>query len=409
MSAAVLVESPQLVPERLASPFLAADTFLETSVLVLATAVVEDLAPEPPSFADVPTMPEPKKQAKKFKTVKGVDTSDNEVDLQSELLKKNKHRVEKGVLEWTDEQIAQNALTAGKSTRDVPCTQCTRCEMQVETAHLTSHMSCHSTEILDNFLYLGGERNAHNRKELMERTRVTHVVNMACEVANFFSKEIKYASYPIADHSETNITLVFETATAFIENARVTGGRVLVHCVQGISRSATVVMAYLMKYHKFSLEKAHKLVISRRHIINPNPGFWKQLQEYERALFGAEAPAVPYAQPQLTSKALADRDNGKIANSTTNGSSSKSSSCTEPSSKSASKANTNGTNTNSITDKAEAQEEKKDQSLQAAAPTATDTPASTAATSTNIGVSPILGSATQPPTVIATLVHTSAP
>jgi dual specificity phosphatase 12 len=55
---------------------------------------------------------------------------------------------------------------------------------------------------------------------------------------------------------------------------------VLVHCFAGISRSATFVIAYVMKAFRLSTERAYELVKSKRHIINPNPGFVLQLQLY---------------------------------------------------------------------------------------------------------------------------------
>ncbi|XP_015765251.1 PREDICTED: dual specificity protein phosphatase 21-like [Acropora digitifera] len=53
----------------------------------------------------------------------------------------------------------------------------------------------------------------------------------------------------------------------------------------GVSRSATLVLAYLMKYHRMKLIDAHTHVKKRRPLIRPNPGFWKHLVDYERKLF----------------------------------------------------------------------------------------------------------------------------
>ena len=45
-------------------------------------------------------------------------------------------------------------------------------------------------------------------------------------------------------------------------------------------------MAYLMKIEKMDLLGAHSLVKSKRQFIRPNPGFWKQLVDYEKRLHG---------------------------------------------------------------------------------------------------------------------------
>ena len=57
-------------------------------------------------------------------------------------------------------------------------------------------------------------------------------------------------------------------------------GGILVHCMAGVSRSATCVIAYLMREHKHSLRSALELVRSKRPIVCPNYGFHKQLKEY---------------------------------------------------------------------------------------------------------------------------------
>lgn len=50
-------------------------------------------------------------------------------------------------------------------------------------------------------------------------------------------------------------------------------------------RSATLVLAYLMKYQRMNLIDAHSYVKQRRPLIRPNSGFWKDLVEFEKKLF----------------------------------------------------------------------------------------------------------------------------
>jgi protein-tyrosine phosphatase len=58
---------------------------------------------------------------------------------------------------------------------------------------------------------------------------------------------------------------------------------VLVHCQYGVSRSASVVIAYLMKKNKFSFERAMWEVAEKR-MVKPNSGFIRQLKNYEKFL-----------------------------------------------------------------------------------------------------------------------------
>ena len=62
------------------------------------------------------------------------------------------------------------------------------------------------------------------------------------------------------------------------------GGRVLVHCYAGRSRSATVCLAYLMTSLDLSLDAAFEHVRARREVIDPNLNFMRQLQDYRQRL-----------------------------------------------------------------------------------------------------------------------------
>ena len=73
----------------------------------------------------------------------------------------------------------------------------------------------------------------------------------------------------------------FETAINFIEKARLSGN-VLIHCFAGISRSASILIAYLMKMERMDLNSAFRVVKERRWKVNPNHGFLGQLEQYEK-------------------------------------------------------------------------------------------------------------------------------
>ena len=52
----------------------------------------------------------------------------------------------------------------------------------------------------------------------------------------------------------------------------------LVHCYAGVSRSATIIIAYLMKIMKWDLNTAFDFVKHKRVVAKPNDGFMNQLQ-----------------------------------------------------------------------------------------------------------------------------------
>ena len=62
--------------------------------------------------------------------------------------------------------------------------------------------------------------------------------------------------------------------------------RILVHCTMGVSRSSTIVCAYLMKSRGISVQAALDMVKEKRQGVRPNPGFIKQLGEWEVLILG---------------------------------------------------------------------------------------------------------------------------
>ncbi len=61
-------------------------------------------------------------------------------------------------------------------------------------------------------------------------------------------------------------------------------GGVLVHCAAGVSRSASTVIAYIMKKRGWGFNETFNYVKKRRPIICPNYGFQRQLNQYEKEL-----------------------------------------------------------------------------------------------------------------------------
>lgn len=76
-----------------------------------------------------------------------------------------------------------------------------------------------------------------------------------------------------------------------LDEARLDGKAVLVHCLAGISRSVTVTVAYLMEHEHLSLNDAYDLVKGRKSDISPNFSFMGQLLEFERSLNIPQTPS----------------------------------------------------------------------------------------------------------------------
>ncbi|XP_062274276.1 LOW QUALITY PROTEIN: serine/threonine/tyrosine-interacting protein [Scomber scombrus] len=121
---------------------------------------------------------------------------------------------------------------------------------------------------------------------ILERQGITHVVCVRQDIeANFikpnFPHTFRYLVLDIADNPVENIIRFFPSTKEFIDSCLTTGGKVLVHGNAGISRSAALVIAYLMETFGMKYRDAFSHVQERRFCINPNVGFVLQLQEYE--------------------------------------------------------------------------------------------------------------------------------
>uniref|UniRef100_A0A3Q2QGZ5 Dual specificity protein phosphatase n=1 Tax=Fundulus heteroclitus TaxID=8078 RepID=A0A3Q2QGZ5_FUNHE len=137
-------------------------------------------------------------------------------------------------------------------------------------------------------IYIGDEKTALERPGLRD-LGVTHVLNAAegkwnnvLTGANYYSDlNIKYLGVEADDKPTFNISQYFFLAAEFIHEAL--SHKVLVHCVMGRSRSATLVLAYLMMKHSLTVVEAIEHVRQHRCIL-PNHGFLKQLRALDITL-----------------------------------------------------------------------------------------------------------------------------
>jgi len=85
---------------------------------------------------------------------------------------------------------------------------------------------------------------------------------------------------------QDNLGLIERGADAVAEALASEGGNILVHCVAGVSRSASVVIAFLVKHRGKSLLEASLAVKEARPVVYPNWGFWRALRELEKRVRG---------------------------------------------------------------------------------------------------------------------------
>jgi len=117
-------------------------------------------------------------------------------------------------------------------------------------------------------------------------------LNVAKECDNYHPKDFKYMKIELEDWEHQRVNHHLEDAFNFVETIRNQGGKCLVHCFGGVSRSPTVTIAYCMKFKKWNLRNSYDHVKNSRDIIQPNEGFIKQLIELERELYGEASVKV---------------------------------------------------------------------------------------------------------------------
>ncbi|XP_046567736.1 dual specificity protein phosphatase 10-like [Haliotis rubra] len=184
------------------------------------------------------------------------------------------------------------------------CDSVVQCDYHRPLYSPTNHLTESAAEIeaavasqVLPFLYLGNERDAASLDRLRSH-RITHVLNVTSHVPLYYEKQgIKYKRIPASDSGQQNLKQYFEEALEFIDDCRQTGGHVLIHCHAGVSRSATITIAYILKHTKMTMTDAYKYVKGKRGIISPNFNFMGQLMEFERDLNLGETPRV--LQPKL--------------------------------------------------------------------------------------------------------------
>ncbi|CAN0156299.1 unnamed protein product [Ectocarpus sp. 13 AM-2016] len=112
-------------------------------------------------------------------------------------------------------------------------------------------------------------------------------------VPNFFEKDraMTYKRVAVFDNRGEDLLQHLESCISFIEQGSFYG-KVLVHCNKGVSRSSTVVAAYLMRTRGLSKTTALTYLRSRRSIVNPHEGFLAQLDTFESKLTAEREMAI---------------------------------------------------------------------------------------------------------------------
>ncbi|MEW5317279.1 MAG: hypothetical protein WDW38_008590 [Sanguina aurantia] len=158
------------------------------------------------------------------------------------------------------------------------------CPFLCSASVATKSFKKYPSQIIPGLLYLGDWDHAAavDRLEELGISRVVTVHNNPETLK--LPSHFKHYRAELPDIESADISSLFNATYEFIEQARAKGQGVLVHCGAGVSRSATLVMMYLMRHNGWSAGKARELVEERRSLVMPNDGFWRTLCALEGSL-----------------------------------------------------------------------------------------------------------------------------
>jgi len=142
-------------------------------------------------------------------------------------------------------------------------------------ADLNYHTKLDFKEIIPNKLYLGNNESAKNL-EILQKHNITSILICGYFLSEFFPGQFIYKTLEIQDNEYEIIINSLIKGIEFIESNKT----ILVHCREGISRSSTIVIGYIMYKEKKSYNEAENFVREKKDDIKPNENFVKQLKEF---------------------------------------------------------------------------------------------------------------------------------
>ncbi|KAF9235227.1 protein-tyrosine phosphatase-like protein [Melanogaster broomeanus] len=161
--------------------------------------------------------------------------------------------------------------------------------------------------IIDDKVYIGN-LSAALSQDVRKKLGITHLLSVCTE--HTFDPQPNSMTITVQDSEYEDLLIHLPGACNFIRAALDNGGKVLVHCVMGISRSPAVVCAYLMVSQRLSVSQSIEYVRKHRPRVHPNYGFMKQLHAFAQCRYQPSCANSEY----ITWKRRQKRDVTKYLN-----------------------------------------------------------------------------------------------
>ncbi|XP_074316515.1 dual specificity protein phosphatase PHS1 [Silene latifolia] len=182
-------------------------------------------------------------------------------------------------------------------------------ELKVRIEHILERISLISDAAntekpssITSSLFISGALAARSVYTL-QHLGITHVLclcsNEIGQSDSQFPELFKYHNISITDEEDSNISSIFDEACDFIDDVERANGKVLVHCFEGRSRSATTVLAYLMLRKNLTLLEAWNALKKVHRRAQPNDGFAKILLDLDKRLHGKVSMEWQQRKPSM--------------------------------------------------------------------------------------------------------------
>ncbi|AYV81453.1 MAG: putative dual specificity protein phosphatase 1B-like isoform X1 [Harvfovirus sp.] len=152
-----------------------------------------------------------------------------------------------------------------------------------------SDFGSHATKITD-FLFLSGATPAVT-DAFLRVCDIRHIITLI-DLNNVIKSvrrttkrlQIRHTSIKIVDVGTESLTEAFAVVFPILQAAEENKKAVLIHCAMGISRSASMVIMFLMKSRNWRFDQTLAYVENLRKQVNPNKGFKDQMIQFEKQL-----------------------------------------------------------------------------------------------------------------------------
>jgi atypical dual specificity phosphatase len=150
---------------------------------------------------------------------------------------------------------------------------------EIGTFTKITNLYAEPTHVIDN-IYIGNACNAGNYN-CLKKKNIGLIINMTKAISNYFPDDFQYYKYDLYDNNNDSIKHYLGSIITQISNYTQDNKdkNILVHCVFGASRSATVVIYYLINKEQMTFDKALEFLHEKRPVINPTEKFREELLE----------------------------------------------------------------------------------------------------------------------------------